>query len=257
MNKVFFVGAGPGDPDLLTRKGVACLAASQTVFAPPPYQEIFQTDMSQKTVRDPFDYYFDPLLEQLEADLGQGHVTFLVPGDLTFYAPFQAIVSALGEQAEVIPGVGSANAAAAHLKRTLDLPGVSSRTLLASPRTLGDSPDAPRLEEMAAPGTTLLLYMNNRPLEELCAELERGYGSKQTPIALLHRLGMEGERIAQGTLATIAELAGDFDWFNLQAESRRPALTLVVVGEALTAEVDGSWWDFRRKYIWQKDEEAS
>jgi precorrin-4/cobalt-precorrin-4 C11-methyltransferase len=257
MNKVYFVGAGPGDPGLLTRKGEALLAASKTVFVPPPYQENFASDLAGKTVRDPFDYYFDPLIEQLRSDLLQGDITFLVPGDLTFYAPFQAVVAALGELSEVIPGVGTANAAAAALKRTLDLPGVSSRTLLASPRTLGDSPHAPGLDEMAAPGTTLLLYMNNRPLDELCGELARGYGSYDVPIALLHRLGMEGERIVQGTLSTIVEAAGDFDWFNLLGKSRRPALTLVVVGEALTAEVDGSWWDYRRKHIWQKDGEAS
>ena len=151
----------------------------------------------------------------------------------------------------MIPGVGTVNAAAAHLKRTLDLPGVSSRTLLASPRTLGDRADAPRLAALAGPGTTLLLYMNNRPLGELAEELARGYGSREVPIALMHRLGLPGERVVMGTLDTIVERAGDFDWFNLQAEDRRPALTLVVVGEALAAEVDGRWWDYRREHIWQ------
>jgi len=251
MSRVYFIGAGPGDPGLLTRKGAAVLAECRTVFAPPPLEEVFADDLDGKIVRVPFEFYFDPLLAQISDDLARGDVAFLVPGDLTFYAPFQAVVSALGEQAEVIPGVGTANAAAAWLKRTLDLPGVSSRTLLASPRTLGDRPDAPRLEELVGPGTTLLLYMNNRPLDELAEELGRAYGSLSVPIALLHRLGLDGERVVQATLETIVAVAGDFDWFNLHGEDRRPALTLVIVGDALAAEVDGRWWDFRREHIWQ------
>jgi len=205
VNKVYFIGAGPGDPELLTRKGARLLSACSTVYAPPPFGEIFAADLRGKTLRSPFDQYFDPLLEQIRQDLAAGDVVFLITGDLTFYAPFQALVSALGELSEVIPGVGTANVAAAHLKRTLDLPGVSSRTLLASPRTLGDRDDAPRLAEMIGPGTTLLLYMNNMPLDELATELARGYGRDDVPIALLHRLGLDGERVVQATLATIAD----------------------------------------------------
>jgi len=255
MNSVYFIGAGPGDPELLTRKGALRLSASAAVYAPPPFEELFVADLQGKRLRNPFEFYFEPLLEQIRSDLQLGSVAFLVPGDLTFYAPFQALVSALGERAEVIPGVGTANAAAAYLKRTLDLPGVSSRTLLASPRTLGDRADAPRLVEMARPGTTLLLYMNNRPLDELVDELAEGYRSREVPIALLHRLGLDGEKVVQATLSTIVAAAGDFDWFNLSGGDKRPALTLIVVGDALTAEVDGSWWDYRRRHIWQQREE--
>jgi len=252
MNRISFIGAGPGDPGLLTRRGAERLAAAATVYAPPPFGEVFAEDLLGKTLRNPFDFDFQPLVDQIGADLQFAPVVVLVPGDLTFYAPFQALVSALESCAEVIPGVGTVNAAAAHLKRTLDLPGVSSRTLLASPRTLGDHPEAPRLEDLAGPGTTLILYMNNRPLPELVAELERAYGSREIPVALLHRLGLDGERVVQGTLSTIVVAAGDFDWFNLQGEDRRPALTLVVVGEALTASIDGRWWDYRREHIWKQ-----
>ena len=54
--------------------------------------------------------------------------------------------------------------------------------------------------------------MNNRPLSELVDELQRAYGSCEIPVALLHRLGLDGERVVQGTLSTIVVAAGDFDW---------------------------------------------
>lgn len=250
MQLVHFIGAGPGDPEHLTLKGARALERSQTVFAPTPYELTFAALLAGKQVLIPFDFYFAELLERIEAALQDGDVAFLVPGDLTFYSPFQCLIDALGERANVIPGVGTANVAAAMAKKTLDLPGVCNRAILASPRTLGDAPDAPTLAQLASPGVTLLIYMNNLPLDELCRQLRSGYG-RAVPIAIFHRLGLPGEEVVQGTLDTIVALVGPRDFFNLNAPDRRPALTLVIVGETLTAQVDGSWWDWRREHIWQ------
>jgi len=251
MNRVYFIGAGPGDPELLTLRGARLLAASCAVFAPTPFEQTFAAHLAGKTVLVPFDFYFQELLERIDALSEQGDVAFLVPGDLTFYSPFQALVDALGERAEVVPGVGTANAAAAWLKKTLDLPGICNRAILASPRTLGDGEGAPTLRDLAAPGVTLLIYMNNIPLPELSAQLKAGFGGN-VPIAILHRLGLPGEEVVTGTLDDISEKVGDRDFFNLCGPVRRPALTLVIAGETLAATVDGSWWDWRREHIWKQ-----
>jgi precorrin-4/cobalt-precorrin-4 C11-methyltransferase len=250
MSRVYFIGAGPGDPELLTLKGASLLARCHAVFAAQPYEQTFAAHLAGKTLLVPFDFYFQELMVRVEELLREGDVAFLVPGDLTFYSPFQALIDALGERAEVVPGVGTANAASAWLKKTLDLPGVCNRAILASPRTLGDEPGSPTLRQLAAPGVTLLIYMNNLPLAELAAELRAGYG-KSVPIAILHRLGLPGEEVVTGTLDDIAHKVGDRDFFNLAGPTRRPSLTLVVVGETLTATVDGTWWDWRREHIWQ------
>lgn len=255
MNKVYFIGAGPGDPELLTLRGAHLLGTCGTVFAIDAFAETFAELLAGKDLRDPFDYPFAELIALLQALAEKKPVAFLIPGDLTFYSPFQALVDTLGERAEVVPGVGTANAASAALKKTLDLPGICNRTILVSPRTLGDAPDAPNLEALAAPGVTLLIYMNNLPLEQLCHQLRRGYRSN-VPIAILHRLGLAGETVLVGTLDDIAGQVGDRDFFNLTGPSRRPALTLVVAGETLAAQVDGSWWDFRRDHIWRPGHEA-
>ena len=250
MNRVYFLGAGPGDPELLTLRAARLLAACPTVNAPVPFEQPFATHLHGKEILVPFDFYFQELLDRLDRQLERGPVAFLVPGDLTFYSPFQALVDALGDRAEVIPGVGTANAAAAHLKKTLDLPGVCNRATLASPRTLGDSPDAPTMGDLAAPGVTLLIYMNNLPLAELVAQLRGGYGSN-VAIAILHRLGLPGEEVVQGHLDDIVDRVGDRDFFNLNGPDRRPALTLVLVGESLDKVADGCWWDHRRDHIWR------
>ena len=249
-HKVYFLGAGPGDPDLLTRRADRLLSECSVVYVPPLYEQPFSEFLDGKELFVPFEFYFADLIALLKEQLVNGPVAFLVPGDLTFYSPFQAIVDALGDLAVVVPGVGTANAASALLKKTLDLPGVCSRAILASPRTLGDGPDAPTMGDFAAPGVSLLIYMNNMPLTELVGQLREGYGS-DVPMALAHRVGLPDEEIIVATLDTIVERVGSRDFFNLDKSNSRPTLTLLLVGESLTADADPTWWDYRRDTIWK------
>ncbi len=248
-HRVYFIGAGPGCADLLTLRGSRVLAGCHTVFAPPPYEETMADLLAGKCVEIPFAYRFEDLLRYIEDLLGRGDVAFLVPGDLTFYSPFQPFVDALGERAEVVPGVGTANAAAGFLGKTLDLPDVSSRAIIVSPRTLGDDGKV-TIRSLAAPGVTLLIYMNNIPLPALVDDLRAGYGAN-VPIAILHRLCLPGQEVVVGRLDDIVEKVGRRDFFNLEGDDKRPALTLVIAGETLMATADGAWWNYRQETIWK------
>lgn len=256
MSEVYFIGAGPGDPQLLTLRGAELLAAAELVFAPDPYEQTFAAFLGNKPVFSPFNYDFEELVERVEEQLTTAPVAFLIPGDLTFYAPFQALIDLFGSRALVIPGVGVANAASAQLKRTFDLPGVCNRAIIVSPKTLGHEEGMPTLEDLAGKGASLLIYMNNLPLVELCATLKRGYQA-DVPISLLHRLGLPGEEVVSATLETICAKVKGRDYFYLNDPTGRPALTLVVVGETLSAQVDGSWWNYRREHIWKKRQRES
>lgn len=249
-HRVYFIGAGPGDPDMLTLNGAQSLARCSTVFAPPPYEECFCERLAGKKVEIPFSYRFDDLITRLTELLESQDVAFLVPGDLTFYSPFQPLVDALGGRAVVIPGVGTANAAAACLGKTLDLPDVSSRTVIVSPRTLGDDGSV-SIRDLAAPGVTMLIYMNDIPLPRLVEDLRCGYGGN-VPIAILHRLTLPGQNVIIGSLDDIVDKVDGRDFFNLESNDRRPALTLVVIGDSLTATADGEWWNFRHENIWKQ-----
>ncbi|MGK2905458.1 MAG: SAM-dependent methyltransferase [Desulfuromonadales bacterium] len=247
---VYFLGAGPGDPELLTRRAERLLAGCHVVYLPPLYEETFAELLAGKDLFVPFNFYFHELITLVKNQLVDGPVAFLIPGDLTFYSPFQALVDVLGDLAVVVPGVGTANAASALLKKTLDLPGLCSRAIIASPRTLGEGPDALTMGELAAPGVTLLIYMNNLPLTDLVAQLRKGYG-KDVAIALAHRINLPDEEILVATLDTIVAKVGSRDFFNVDSPDPRPALTLLLVGESLAAVADPAWWDYRRDHIWK------
>lgn len=246
---VYFIGAGPGAADLLTLRACRALEKCKLVYVAEPYGQIFSELLQGKEVRIPFEYYFAELIDQVNDHLESGSVAFLIPGDLTFYSPFQALIDHFADDADVIPGVGTANAASANLKKTFDLPGVCSRAIIASPRTLGDD-DTISIRKLAAPGATLLIYMNNMPLEQLVGDLRAGYG-EDVPITLLHRLCLPGEEVVSGTLDSIVAQVGGRDFFNLDTDDKRPALTLIIVGKTLDSKVDGSWWDYRRETIWR------
>lgn len=250
QHRVYFLGAGPGDPELLTRRAEQILHVCPVVYVPPLYEQSFAELLRGKQLFVPFDYYFADLFAMIKEQLQQAPVAFLVPGDLTFYSPFQALVDKLHDLAVVVPGVGSANAASALLKKTLHLPDVCTRAILASPRTLGDGPDAPTIADLVAPGATMVIYMNNLPLVELVAQLRKGYG-KDVPIVIAHRVGLPGQEMVVATLETIVKKVGSRDYFNLEGTDPRPALTLVLVGESLSAAADPGWWDYRRDHIWK------
>ncbi len=250
MHRVEFIGAGPGDPDLLTIAAARALRAAPSVLAPASFQESFVPLLEGKEVESPFQMAHAPLTAWVEARLDRGPVAFLMPGDFSAFCPFQSFVAHFGDRARVLPGVSSHAAAAAVLRKTLDLPGVAHAAVLTSSRAFTRQGDRVRLREHARPGHTLVVYMNDLPLGDLVEELRAGFGS-DVPVAILEKLWCPGERITRGTLSTIEEAVGSRDPFGIQDQGPEPSLALVVAGDVLGSDEDPSWWDRRYERNWK------
>ena len=249
QNLVYFIGAGPGDPRQLTLEGLEALEDSSLVFAVDPYPETFASYLQGKAIKDPFEYDFSGMCEEVESGLLEGSVAYLVPGDITVFSPFLPLVEHFEERSRVIPGVGVLNAAAALLKRTLDMPDVSHTILLTSPKHIDKQAGGPRLGELAKRAGTLVLYMNNRPLEGLMEELGEGF-DPHTPVAILYRIGLDGQRVYKGTLSDIHRIVGDDDIFGLR--SGDPSMGIILVGDVLKAHADPAFWDKRKEKFWDR-----
>ena len=230
---VHFIGAGPGDPDLITVRGRDLIAASPVClyagslvpeallsYAPPGARLVDTQGLS-----------LDEIVTEMAEAHGRGEdVARLHSGDL-------AVFSAMAEQTrrldalaipwDATPGVPAFAAAAAALGRELTLPGVAQTVILARPGGRATPvPDAEALGRLAAHRTTLVLHLAAGAAERIVGELLPAYGPG-CPVAVVAHATQPGEvvvRTALGELEAAVEAAG----------IRRNAI--VIVGPALGAE---------------------
>jgi precorrin-4 C11-methyltransferase len=227
--KVVFVGAGPGDPDLLTLKARRALSrADVIVYA----GSLVPEDVLRHAPATAVLHNSAPLtLEEVMAILipaarAGKRVVRLHSGDTSLYSAIQEQMTRLDEAGvgyEVIPGVSSFQAAAAVLKAEFTLPEVVQTVILT--RAEGETPMPAResLAELARHRATLCIFLSARLVERVQEELLTAY-SPDTPAAILYRVSWPDEKIVVTELRQLAE------------EVRRNKLsrtTLIVVGEAV------------------------
>lgn len=209
---VYIVGAGPGDPDLLTVKAQKILQkADVIVFADSliPMQilqdvrldaEIVQT--SQKTLEE----ILPLMIERVQA---QKSVVRLHSGDLSLYSAMHEQIQALAEAEipfEVIPGISAYQAAAAKLGVELTVPGLVQTIILT--RISGRASSVPESEELAslaAHQASLCLYLSARHVEDAQNKLLQHYPA-DTPVAICFRIGWVDEQIWLVPLTEMAEV---------------------------------------------------
>ncbi len=235
--KIYFIGSGPGDPALMTIRGMELLKSASLVLVPGFFNRTYAGHLEGKEWFDPFDYYHADLVARVDRCLDGGRdAAFLIPGDLAIFSPVQSLIDYFGDSAVVVPGVSSMNAASAALRRTFDLPGVSHSTIATSPKTITGTKDT--IAELSKHQSTMVLFMNNRPPEALAAELSEGY-SMDTPVAVVYNISLPDQEVM---FTTVGGLAGDVDG----RFDDEDVFKLVIVGKALTASEDPSWWNRRK-----------
>ena len=245
---VHFIGAGPGAPDLLTRRGRDLIAASEVCLYAgslvpeavlahcPPGARIVNTAPMN--------------LAQIIAECAAAHdagkdVARLHSGDLSVW-------SAMGEQVRrlraagipysVTPGVPSFAAAAATLGTELTLPGVAQSVVLTrTPGRASAMPEGETLTAFGATGATLAIHLSIQNLSRVVADLTPFYGA-DCPVAVVYRASWPDESVVRATLATVEAALGE--------GVTRTAL--ILVGPALAAEGFGESrlyaTDYDRRY---------
>lgn len=208
--KVWFVGAGPGDPELITVKGRGLLErAGAVLFAGSLVDRaatLYAPDDS--TIRDSKGMTLDEIVAWLiEQATHHETVVRLQTGDPTLYGALVEMVrplAAAGIEWAVIPGVSSAMAAAAAAGETLTLPEVTQTVILT--RVAGRTPMPPgeELEALAAHRTTLCIFLSVTLLHEVQRALRAAGWPEEAPILVVQKASWPGqEKIVRGTLADI------------------------------------------------------
>ncbi|HEX4296654.1 MAG TPA: precorrin-4 C(11)-methyltransferase, partial [Devosia sp.] len=204
---VYFIGAGPGAPDLITLRGQrliercpVCLYAGSLVPA-----EIVAATPPGARVRDTAPMHLDDIVAEMAAATARGDdVARVHSGDPSLYgaiAEQMRRLDTLGIAHEIVPGVPAFAAAAARLGAELTLPDISQTVILT--RTSGKaSPMPPResLEVLGAAGATLAIHLSIRNLAYVEAALTPHYGG-DCPAIIVYRATWPDERIIVSTLA--------------------------------------------------------
>jgi precorrin-4/cobalt-precorrin-4 C11-methyltransferase len=208
--KVYLIGAGPGDPELLTLKARRLIDAADYVL----YTGSLVPDVHfvgiRGEVEDSKGLTLDAMVGRMidRARLGQ-RIARVHTGDPAVYGATHeqiARLEAAGIPWEVVPGVTSALAAAAVLGAELTIPEMTQTIVLS--RTAGRTPMPPGedLRDLARLGNaTLCLYLSATLVEKVARELIAGGRPESTPVAVVQHATLPTQRILRGTLATIAD----------------------------------------------------
>ncbi|BCR03746.1 precorrin-4 C(11)-methyltransferase [Desulfuromonas versatilis] len=235
--QVVFVGAGPGDPELITVKGLKALqAADLVIYAGSLVNKALLAELKPGAeAHDSAPLTLEQVIALMTEAVAAGRrVVRLHTGDPAVYGAIQEqmeALDALGIGYRVIPGVTAAFAAAASLKQELTLPEVSQTVVLTRVEGRTPVPEKERLQRIASLGATVALYLSVSMMDKVVAELlAGGVYTTRTPAAVVSKASWEDERIVEGTLGDIAEKIKE-------AGISRQAL--ILVGEVLGAREKG------------------
>ena len=207
--KVYFIGAGPGDPELLTLKAKRILESADIVIYAGSLvnKEILKFARLEASLYDSSAMELEEIFELFrEAKQRDRVVARIHSGDLSIYSALQEQVDGCkkeGIETEVIPGISSFQAAAASLKQELTLPGVSQTLILSRLSGRTAVPDQEDLEKLAAVRATLVLFLSVHEIGKVAQKLQRAYPA-DTPVVVLEKASWPEERTIAGTLGNIA-----------------------------------------------------
>lgn len=234
---VYIVGAGAGDPELITVKGQRLLREADVVI----YAGSLVNPELLKNCRADAEIYNSATMTLAEviavietADSQNKNIVRLHTGDPAIYGAIQEQIDILAEKniaVEIVPGVSSFLAAAATLKQEYTLPGVTQTVIITRAAGKTPVPERESLKNLAKLQTTLCIFLSIGLLENVVADLISAGLSKDTPVAVVEKASWRDEKVLRGTLENIVAQVS-------AAKIERTAL--IIVGNCLNKNYENS-----------------
>ena len=203
-----FISAGPGDPELITVKGMRALQEADVVLYTGSLipKEVLSWCRDKCIIENSAHMSYDDI-EQFIKMFHTKKFVRLHTGDISLFSTTAKQIEFLEEnkiEFETIPGVTAAFAAAAAVNIEYTIPGVS-QTLIIS-RVEGRTPNPEKLEQLLSnKNSSFAFYLSITLLEKLkTTALALGY-SKETPCWVVERASWEDEKVYKGTITDIEE----------------------------------------------------
>ncbi|MCQ1539131.1 cobalt-precorrin-4/precorrin-4 C(11)-methyltransferase [Methanocalculus taiwanensis] len=230
MREFYIVGAGCGDPGLITVKGMDLLKKADILIYAGSLVNPELVSASKAAIK------LDSSKMNLEEICGAVRdgirdkklVVRLHSGDPALYGAIVeqiAILEKEGISAEIIPGVSSLFGAAAALNTQLTLRGVSESVIITRPA--GETLEDDRIAEFSRTGETLVIFLGTEKLRDIMARVEC---PQDTPVAVVYHATWDDQKIVKGTVADIADKV---------EEAGITKTALIVIGRAVLGTESG------------------
>ena len=228
---VIFLGAGPGDPELITLKGRRLLDEADVIVYAGSLVNPALLENVQAEIHDSAGMTLDEVLYVLIATSRAGKKAVrLHTGDPAIYGAIREQMQRLDMESityEVVPGVSSALAAAAALQAELTVPEVTQTVIFTRQAGRTPVPEQESLRKLAAIQASMCIFLSVSMMDKVVGELTAGGYPEDTPIAVVEKASWPDQHIVRGTLADIA------DKVKISA-IRKTAM--IVVGRALSED---------------------
>ena len=210
MSEVFFVGCGPGDPELITVKAKKLIQKANVVIysgslIPDPILKLCKKGTLYDAAKLVREEIFNLLYKNAKNDK---LVVRLHDGDPSIYGAIREQIDNLekkGIKSVVVPGITAFLASAAALGIQLTLPGVTQTIIVTRAESRTKVPKREKISELSKHKATLIFYLSVHLLSKLVKETIAGGYKKSTPVAVVYRASWDDQKIIKGTLSDIAK----------------------------------------------------
>lgn len=231
--QVFIVGAGPGDPELITVKGQRLLKKADVIIYAGSLVNpaILNVAKAGAEIFNSASMTLPKVIEKIEEAVQNGKIVVrLHTGDPAIYGAIQEQMDELKKRKiafEVVPGVSSFLATAAALRQEYTLPDISQTVIVTRNEGRTPVPERESLRSLAAHHATMCIFLSVHMLSDVVKELLAGGYEPETPIAIVHKASWPEQKIVRATLETIADKV---------KEEQITRTAMIVVGWCLGAD---------------------
>jgi precorrin-4/cobalt-precorrin-4 C11-methyltransferase len=208
QNSIHFVGAGPGDVELITLKGRRLLDEADCIVYAGSLINVQLFEGCKAQLHNSATMNLDEILDTMSKAWRKNQkVVRLHTGDPAFFGAIKEQMQGLDERNipyEVIPGVSAASGAASSLLAELTLPEVAQTVIITRQEGRTPVPELEKMRLLASHKTTMMIFLSVAMIDTVVEELLAGGYSKDTPVAVVEKATWKDEKIVRGTLADIA-----------------------------------------------------
>lgn len=229
MKKVYFIGAGPGDPELLTIKARKILDTADVVIYAGSLINPEILDGLKAEIYDSSRLNMDEIIAIIKKSIDENKIVArLQSGDTSLFSAISEQIERLRELGidyEIVPGVSSAMAGAAAIGQELTIPEVSQTVIFTRLEGRTPVPQKEKLSELARHQATMVIFLSVSMAEKVQEKLLMGY-PPDTPVVIAERVTLPEERIFMCKLSELSKVVN---------ENGIKRTALIYIGEALRA----------------------